>query len=293
MFFGRELAESLLWVEGRLDEMHLWGYAAHPSQSRWTAKGQYLFLGGRYVRDRSLSHALNEAYRGLLMVGRMPVAFLHLDLPPEEVDINVHPTKVEVRFRDSNRVYSHLLATLRQTFLKSDLHSRLHANPEPGATTATQPAGSRSSMTTEPGIEPEKGVGVGSSLGRLDLVGGPSDRQTVASWFEPSKPRPQVPESVGQPVPREWAESLPVEFAVGPGESFDEFSANSSGSPPSPVVPAGMTAGSLATATTEVGGDAAGPEGLAEVDAGFRPPMDRANRPRRTSGSPHSRRLGP
>ncbi len=133
VFFGRELAESLLWVEGRLDEMHLWGYAAHPSQSRLTAKGQYLFLGGRYVRDRSLSHALNEAYRGLLMVGRMPVAFLNLDLPPEEVDVNVHPTKVEVRFRDSNRIYSHLLATLRQTFLKCDLHSRLQANPEPGA----------------------------------------------------------------------------------------------------------------------------------------------------------------
>src|SRR6185312_17128704 len=139
VFFGRELAESLLWVEGRLDKMHLWGYVAHPSQSRSTAKGQFLFLGGRYVRDRALSHALNEAYRGLLMVGRLPVAFLHLDIPPEEVDINVHPTKVEVRFRDSNRVYSHLLATLRQTFLKSDLHARLHAAHEPEA---SSPAGS-------------------------------------------------------------------------------------------------------------------------------------------------------
>ena len=129
-FFGRELADSLLWVEGRLDGMQLWGYVAHPSQSRSTAKGQFLFLGGRYVRDRSLSHALNEAYRGLLMVGRMPVAFLHLEIPPDEVDVNVHPTKVEVRFRDSHRVYSHLLSTLRQTFLKSDLHARLQATQE-------------------------------------------------------------------------------------------------------------------------------------------------------------------
>src|SRR5215469_9359580 len=131
VFFGRELAESLLWVEGRLDDMGLWGYVAHPSQNRSTAKGQFLFLGGRYVRDRSLSHALNEAYRGLLMVGRMPVAFLHLDIPPEEVDVNVHPTKIEVRFRDANRIYSHLLATLRQTFLRSDLHARLQATQEP------------------------------------------------------------------------------------------------------------------------------------------------------------------
>ncbi len=89
IFFGRELAESLLWIEGQLDDMNLWGYVAHPSQSRSTAKGQFLFLGGRYVRDRSLSHALNEAYRGLLMVGRMPVAFLHLEIPPEQVDVNV------------------------------------------------------------------------------------------------------------------------------------------------------------------------------------------------------------
>src|SRR4029079_1935821 len=114
----------------------LWGYVAHPSQSRSSAKGQYLFVGGRYVRDRSLSHALAEAYRGLLMVGRLPVAFLHLELPPEEVDVNVHPTKIEVRFRDSQRVYSQLLSTVRQTFLASDLHARLQAPaapPEPAS----------------------------------------------------------------------------------------------------------------------------------------------------------------
>ena len=163
VFFGRELAESLLWVEGRLDEMHLWGYVAHPSQSRSTAKGQFLFLGGRYVRDRSLTHALNEAYRGLLMVGRMPVAFLHLDIPPEEVDVNVHPTKVEVRFRDSNRIYSHLLATLRQTFLKSDLHAQVaggagagpgggghESRPAHGAD-GREPRGGRRSRSFRPG----------------------------------------------------------------------------------------------------------------------------------------------
>ena len=142
VFFGRELAESLLWIEGRLDDLNLWGFVGHPSQSRSTAKGQFLFLGGRYVRDRSLGHALNEAYRGLLMVGRMPVAFLHLEIPPDQVDVNVHPTKVEVRFRDPQRVYSHLLSTLRQTFLKSDLHTRLQATQEPASAEAgRQPLG--------------------------------------------------------------------------------------------------------------------------------------------------------
>jgi DNA mismatch repair protein MutL len=221
-FFGRELAESLLWVEGRLEGMHLWGYVAHPSQSRSTAKGQFLFLGGRYVRDRSLSHALNEAYRGLLMVGRMPVAFLHLEIPPEEVDVNVHPTKIEVRFRDSNRVYSHLLSTLRQTFLKSDLHARLQPTEEPAANSAA--AAPRAEFPAQTSKAPSIGAGIGPSLGRFDLAGGPNDRQTVAGWFEPSGTKPRIPESIGQPVPPPWAQSLPLGFAVGPGESFDEFS---------------------------------------------------------------------
>ncbi len=91
-----------------------------------------LFLAGRYVRDRSLSHALNEAYRGLLMVGRNPVAFLNLEIPPEEVDVNVHPTKIEVRFRDPQRIYSHLLSTLRQTFLASDLQGSAAAHARAG-----------------------------------------------------------------------------------------------------------------------------------------------------------------
>ena len=212
VFFGRELAESLLWIEGRLDDLSLWGYVAHPSQSRSTAKGQFLFLGGRYVRDRSLGHALNEAYRGLLMVGRLPVAFLHLEIPPDQVDVNVHPTKVEVRFRDPQRVYSHLLSTLRQTFLKSDLHARLQASQEPASagdargtpldTGWAQPARASSGglFTTQSG----------SSLGLLDSGGGAVDRERVASWFEAPPATSRVPDSVGQPAPRAWAQSLPL-----------------------------------------------------------------------------------
>ncbi|WP_435018821.1 DNA mismatch repair endonuclease MutL [Tundrisphaera sp. TA3] len=164
VFFGRELSDSLLWVESQFDRTHLWGYVGHPSQSRSSNKGQFLFISGRYVRDRSLGHALSEAFRGLLMVGRSPVAFLHLDVPPDEVDVNVHPTKVEVRFRDGQKIYSQLLATLRQTFLSSDLHSRLQVPAE----SQTNPS--------RPGA-PE-----------FALAERPSERQDVASWFTPSTP---------------------------------------------------------------------------------------------------------
>ncbi|WP_165250000.1 DNA mismatch repair endonuclease MutL [Paludisphaera soli] len=237
-FFGRELAESLLWVEGKLDQVGLWGYVGHPSQSRSSTKGQYLFLAGRYVRDRSLSHALNEAYRGLLMVGRNPVAFLNLEIPPEEVDVNVHPTKIEVRFRDPQRIYSHLLSTLRQTFLSSDLHSRLQPVPGGGRPVEASPSPSPSyppATVWSPGgpsvavpnpSRPEPSYGLESEF---------ADRQAVASWFEPSRPRaepPHIPDSVGQVQPPEWSRSLPGKFEFAEAGSFDEFTRPSEGAEP-------------------------------------------------------------
>jgi DNA mismatch repair protein MutL len=112
---------------------------AHPGQSKATRKGQYLFLNGRWIQDRSLQHALSEAYRGLLMVGRQPIAFLFLEAPAEDVDVNVHPTKCEVRFRDPQRFYRLLLSTLRTKFLTLDLHSALNV-PRSGALMGDKPA---------------------------------------------------------------------------------------------------------------------------------------------------------
>ncbi len=122
---GRDLAEQLLWVESIDAPLELTGYVSHPNYSRPNNRVQYLFLNGRYIRDRSLQHALAEAYRGLLTVGRFPVAFLAWRMPAEMVDVNVHPTKLEVRFQDAGRVYSHLLSTLRTKFLSTDLTARM------------------------------------------------------------------------------------------------------------------------------------------------------------------------
>jgi DNA mismatch repair protein MutL len=120
-FFGRELAEHLMWVESSDGPVRVSGYAAHPSHSRSNNRMQYFFLNGRHIRDHSLQHALAEAYRGLLMTGRFAIAFLALEMPPEMIDVNVHPTKLEVRFQDSGRLYSQLLSTLRRKFLTTDL----------------------------------------------------------------------------------------------------------------------------------------------------------------------------
>jgi DNA mismatch repair protein MutL len=132
LFFGDELARQLIQVESEHEGVRVWGYVAHPSQSKATRKGQYLFLNGRWIQDRSLQHALGEAYRGLLMVGRNPVTFLFLEMPADLVDVNVHPTKAEVRFRDSQKLYRQLLSTIRTRFLGMDLGSELSVPGTPG-----------------------------------------------------------------------------------------------------------------------------------------------------------------
>ncbi|MEM1304231.1 MAG: DNA mismatch repair endonuclease MutL, partial [Planctomycetota bacterium] len=105
------------------DAVRLSGYVANPQVSRANNRLQYLLLNGRPIRDRSLQHALGEAYRGLLLSGRQPICFLRLDMPPSLVDVNVHPTKLEVRFAEAGRLYSQLLATIRTKFLTSDLQA--------------------------------------------------------------------------------------------------------------------------------------------------------------------------
>lgn len=123
--FGEEVVRDLIAVESRDEQVRLWGYVGHPNQTRANNRMQYLFLNGRHIRDRSLQHALSEAYRGLIVTGRHPISFLTFEMPPELVDVNVHPTKLEVRFQDGGRLYSQLLGTLRTRFLKADLTHRL------------------------------------------------------------------------------------------------------------------------------------------------------------------------
>src|SRR5262249_30336522 len=142
LFFGSDLAKNLVWVESEFEKVRLWGYVGHPSLNKATRKGQHLFLNGRWIQDRSLQHALGEAYRGLLMVGRNPITFLFIEMPAELVDVNVHPTKSEVRFRESQRLYRQLLSTIRTRILGMDLGSELWGAARPGGV-ALQPVAAK------------------------------------------------------------------------------------------------------------------------------------------------------
>jgi DNA mismatch repair protein MutL len=117
----REVDERALPIEVVDGDWSLTGVAALPERAAATARFQHLYVNGRPVRDRSLQHALREAYRGLTEPGRHPAAVLMLRLPPGAVDVNVHPTKSEVRFRDAGRAWHLIHAGVREALLASDL----------------------------------------------------------------------------------------------------------------------------------------------------------------------------
>ena len=94
--------------------LHVHGYVSLPTYTRSSARSLHLFVNRRFVRDRLLSHAVFEAYRTLIPRGRFPLVALFLDLAPELVDVNVHPAKVEVRFREQTRVHDQVMTAVQQ-----------------------------------------------------------------------------------------------------------------------------------------------------------------------------------
>ncbi len=112
---GRTVAKDLLEVEADSGQGEmLVGLLGAPGISRSTTGQIYTYVNGRFVRDRVVQHAILEAYRSLLEKRRYPVAVLFIDMPPETVDVNVHPTKHEVRFRNQQQVHDFIVAALRE-----------------------------------------------------------------------------------------------------------------------------------------------------------------------------------
>ena len=176
IFFGKEIRDQLYAVDKQQGPAHLFGYIADPACERGNAKAQYLFLNGRWIRDRSLGHALQEGYRGLLMTGRYAVAFLYLEVPPDQVDVNVHPTKAEVRFRDASALYSFILSTVRNRLSEEELTARMQApSTVPsgnGSYFSPKPTDYTPSLFAKPGFPTFSKQPVGTGVGSQGSGGG-------------------------------------------------------------------------------------------------------------------------
>jgi DNA mismatch repair protein MutL len=111
---GADFIENAAPIRMQRDNHTITGFAGYPTLHRATPRGQYVFVNGRPVRDKVLVGAVRGAYGDVLPSGRYPMAALFLTVPPREVDVNVHPTKAEVRFRDGQLVRSLIVTSIRK-----------------------------------------------------------------------------------------------------------------------------------------------------------------------------------
>ncbi|GGP24014.1 DNA mismatch repair endonuclease MutL [Silvimonas iriomotensis] len=138
---GDEFAQSAVQVEERAGPLRLWGLAGSPTLSKGTRDAQYFFVNGRFVRDKVIAHALREAYRDVLHHDRHAAYCLFLELDPEGVDVNVHPTKIEVRFRESQAIYGFMLRSLTKALAATKAGSApAGIDPETGEILTPPPA---------------------------------------------------------------------------------------------------------------------------------------------------------
>jgi DNA mismatch repair protein MutL len=153
---GKDFAENALPIDAERDGIGLTGYAALPTYSRGAAVAQFLFVNGRPVRDKLLLGALRGAYHDFLSRDRHPVAALFIDCPPELVDVNVHPAKSEVRFREPGMVRGLIVSALRHALANAGHRaSTTVADATLGAMRPEAPTAPVYQMERSPSLRPQ------------------------------------------------------------------------------------------------------------------------------------------
>ena len=191
---GRDFAENALPIDAEREGIRLMGYAALPTYSRGSAVAQYLFVNGRPVRDKLLVGALRAAYMDVLSRDRHPAAALFIDCPPERVDVNVHPAKSEVRFREPGIARGLIVSALR--------HALADAGHRASSTVAGATLGAFTPEATGPRIyqmdRPSQGA-----LGTARDWQAPGLAEDTPNWNLPdtSAPSSRVEEVVEEETP--------------------------------------------------------------------------------------------
>ena len=125
---GTAFMEQALYLDNERTGIRLWGWIGLPTFSRSQADLQHFFVNGRHIRDKVVSHAIRQAYQDVLYHGRHPAFVLFLEIDPCDVDVNVHPTKHEVRFRDSRVIHGFVSATLQRALAQDRPQDHLQPN---------------------------------------------------------------------------------------------------------------------------------------------------------------------
>ena len=197
---GKSFIENAVEIEFEAAGMKLWGWVGLPTFSRGQADLQYFYVNGRMVKDKVIAHAVRKAYQDVMYQGRHAAFVLYLDLPASEVDVNVHPTKHEVRFREGRMVHD---------FLFSTLHRAL-ADVRPGdavATISTEPMYS----AAPPAVTSYRGY---SSAGPQPVQSQQAFTLGVREQFSVYERLHNLAETSGQEVKVETTEAPPLGFAL-------------------------------------------------------------------------------
>ena len=119
--FGKDFTNALLKCNNSSEDIKIHGYIAKNSYARGNRKHQYCFVNGRYIKSELISEIVEMEYKSLIPINQYPVYVLYLEIPFAEVDVNVHPTKIEVRFKEPEKIRNHLSTVVKQTLSQNNL----------------------------------------------------------------------------------------------------------------------------------------------------------------------------
>ena len=119
--YGKDVADGILNVNYNYEDINIVGVVGKPEIARSNRANQLFFVNKRYIKDKTLSSATEQAFKGMLPIGKFGFVVLDLEMDPSKVDVNVHPAKLEVRFEDENKVFKAIYHAIKDTLLKSEL----------------------------------------------------------------------------------------------------------------------------------------------------------------------------
>jgi DNA mismatch repair protein MutL len=176
-FFGEKQVKSLLPVEEHGEIFQASGYLGKPEYARNVPTEQFLFLNKRFIVNRNLNHAVYSGYEHLIEKGSYPFVLLFLEIDPHRVDVNVHPTKLEVKFEDERSVYRFVMMAVRRTLSEHNLIPAVTVEPEASPESASKLSFTRVSFgRSAPGVFPGRGSTVSRPFDVRQLLG-PEDQQ--------------------------------------------------------------------------------------------------------------------